>query len=56
MKFTIDSTTDQVQNTGGIALAAKISNCNVNLLNLATISPVQLFALYHIFYLKILLI
>ena len=26
MKFTIDSTTDQVQSTGGIALAAKISN------------------------------
>ena len=25
MKFTIDSTTDQVQSTGGIALAAKIS-------------------------------
>jgi len=41
MKFTIDSTTDQVQSTGGIALAAKISACNVNLLNLATISPVE---------------
>ncbi len=25
MKFTIDSTTDQVQSTGGIALATKIS-------------------------------
>ncbi len=25
MKFTIDSTTEQVQSTGGIALAAKIS-------------------------------
>jgi len=25
VKFTIDSTTDQVQSTGGIALAAKIS-------------------------------
>ena len=41
MKFTIDSTTDQIQSTGGIALAAKISECNVNLLNLATIAPVE---------------
>ena len=41
MKFTIDSTTDLVQSTGTLALAAKISDCNVNLLNLATISPVE---------------
>lgn len=39
MKFVIDSTTDNVQSTDGIALAAKISV--IYLLNRTTISPVE---------------